>query len=181
MSGQMQRLIESAEIEKTQFDERLKQDMQHLMIRVHQKFVEVDTAVATISSMQTANSQTASQSAPQAAPQLVPQTAPSATAQPSRLPRQHRHECGTQARKEECRPHSVKHRELHHKRAETPRKYSVDPKRWTDHRKLDLDMKPKGFVAWRDRAFGYLAAERTDIRKLLLWAESQNPTIGTTE
>ena len=104
MSGQMQRLIESAEIElmkvivsfrneldtraaeKTLSDERLKQDIQHLMIQLHQKFVEVDTAVATISSMQTASSQTGSQPAPQAAPQLVPQTAPSATAQRSQDP-----------------------------------------------------------------------------------------------
>ena len=67
MNEQMQRLIESAEIElmkvtvsfrngldiraaeKTEPDEVLKQDIQHLMIQVHQKMVEVDTAVATIS------------------------------------------------------------------------------------------------------------------------------------
>ena len=48
------------------------------------------------------------------------------------------------------------------------RKYSVDPKRWADHKKLDLDMKPDGFIAWRDRALGFLAAERPDIRRLLL-------------
>ena len=42
-------------------------------------------------------------------------------------------------------------------------------------------MKLEGFVAWRERALGYLAAERPDIRKLLIWAESQNPTIGATE
>ena len=104
MSGQMQRLIESAEIdlmkvivsfrneldtraaEKTLSDERLKQNIQHLMLQLHQKFVEVDTAVATISSMQTASSQTGSQPAPQAAPQLVPQTVPRATAQRSQDP-----------------------------------------------------------------------------------------------
>ena len=65
---------------------RLKQDVQHLMSQVHQNLVEVDTAVATISSTQTASSQTASQLVPQAAPLLVPQTAPSATAQPSQDP-----------------------------------------------------------------------------------------------
>ena len=54
----------------------------------------------------------------------------------------------------------------------------MDAERWTDHRKLDLDMKPEGFVAWRDRA---LVTWQPDIRKLLLWAESQNLTIGTTE
>ena len=90
-SGQMQRLIESAEMElmkfvvsilaelntraaeKAQSDERLKPDTQRLMMQVHQKFVELDAAVATISSTHTASNQTA---------QLVPQTAPSATAQP---------------------------------------------------------------------------------------------------
>ena len=54
----------------------------------------------------------------------------------------------------------------------------MDAERWTDHRTLDLDMKPEGFVAWRDRA---LVTWQPDIRKLLLWAESQNLTIGTTE
>ena len=66
MSGQVQRLIESAEMElmnvivsfraeldtraavKAQSDKMLKQDMQRLMMQVHQKFVEVDAAVATI-------------------------------------------------------------------------------------------------------------------------------------
>ena len=43
---------------------------------------------------------------------------------------------------------------------ETLRRYSVDSKRWTDHRELDLDMKREGFVAWRDRAVGDLLAER---------------------
>ena len=110
MSGQMQRLIESAEIElmkvivsfrnkldtraaeKTLSDERLKQDIQNLMIQLHQKFVEVDTAVATISSMQTASSQTGSQPAPQAAPQLVPQSTRRSRARTRWPPRQHRHE-----------------------------------------------------------------------------------------
>ena len=82
MCGQMQRLIESREIElmkvtesfrneldtraaeKTQSDERLKQDMQYLMIQVHQKFVDVNAAVATISSTQPTSSQIASQPAP---------------------------------------------------------------------------------------------------------------------
>ena len=45
-------------------------------------------------------------------------------------------------------------------------------------RKLDLDMKLEGFVAWRDRA---LVTWQRDIRKLLLRAESQNLTIGTTD
>ena len=104
ISGQMQRVIESAEMElmkviasfwvelvtraaeKAQSDERLKQDIQRLMMQVRQKFVEVDETVATISSTQTASSQTASQPAPQVVPQFVPQTAPSATAQPGQHP-----------------------------------------------------------------------------------------------
>ena len=44
------------------------------MIQVHQKFVEIDTAISTISSMQAAS------------PQLAPQALPSATAQPSQGP-----------------------------------------------------------------------------------------------
>ena len=82
MSGQLQRLIERAEIElmkvflsfrneldtraavKTKSDEGLKRDTQHLTIQVHQKFVEVDTAIATISPTQIASSQTASRLVP---------------------------------------------------------------------------------------------------------------------
>ena len=73
--------LDTRAVEKTQSDERLKQDMQHLMVQVHHKFVEVDTAIATISSTRAASSQIASQAAPQAVPRFVPQTAPSATAQ----------------------------------------------------------------------------------------------------
>ena len=36
----------------------------------------------------------------------------------------------------------------------------MDPKRWADHRKLYLDMKLAGFVAWRDRAL-WLLGSRT--------------------
>ena len=57
---------------------------------------------------------------------------------------------------------------------EMSRRYSVDPKRWTDHKKLDLDMKPEGFVAWRDRALGYLAAERPDRKgNSMTWKRKQ--------
>ena len=183
ISGQMQRLIESAEMElmkvivsfraeldtraaeKAQSDELLKQDIQRLMMQVYQKFVEVDAAVATISSTQTASGQTASQPAPPVVPQFVPQAAPSATAQPGQSP----WDAGTPQPRDSSQE------------TEMSRRYSVDPKRWTDHKKLDLDVKPEGFVAWHDRALGYLAAERPDIRKLLIWAESQNPTIGADE
>ena len=42
----------------------------------------------------------------------------------------------------------------------------MDPKRWADHRKLDLDMKLAGFVAWRDRELRLLGSrtpERTQV------------------
>ena len=41
--------------EKTQSDERLKQKTQHLMIQAHQKFLEIDTVISTISSTQAAS------------------------------------------------------------------------------------------------------------------------------
>ena len=202
VSGQIQCLIESAEIklmkvivsfwneldtraaEITQSDDRLKHDIQHLMIQMHQKFVKVDTVVATNSSTQTASSQTASQPVPQAASLLVPQTAPSATAQTSQDPWA---AAAAQSRMSDTIPQGGEPTPQSEaprapsQETETPRRYSVDPKHWTDHRKLDLDMKPEGFVAWRDRALGYLAAESPEMCKLLLWAASQNPTIGTTE
>ena len=168
--------LDTRAVEKTQSDERLKQDIQHLMVQVHHKFVEVDTAVATISSKRTASSQIASQAAPQAVPRFVPQTAPSATAQPSQDPWSAGAAVSpmtTQSRKEECRPRKVKHRGFRHKRDVT--QVQCGPTRWTDHWNLDLEMKPEGSVAWRDRAFGDFAAERPDIRKLLLWAESLDP------
>ena len=202
MSGQMQRLIESAEMEfmkvivsfraeldtkaaeRAQSDERLKQNIQRLMMQVHQKFVEVDAAVATISSTQTSSSQIASQPAPRVVPQFVPQSAPSATAHPSQSPWD---AVASQSRVSDTipqgrvsNPQSKAPRDPSQE-TEMSRRYSVDPKRWTDHKKLGLDMKPEGFVAWRDRALGYLAAERPDISKLFIWAESQNPTIGATE
>ena len=152
------------------------------MMQVHQKFVELDAAVATISSTQTASNQSASQPTPWVVPQFVPQNAPSDTAQPSQSPWDAR---AAQLRTSDTIPQE----EVSNPQSEAPRgpsqetemsrRYSVDPKRWTDHKKLD--MKPEGFAAWRDRALGYLAAERPDIRKLLIWSESQNPTIEATE
>ena len=114
-------------------DERLKQDTQHLMTQVHQKFVEVDAAVAT----QTANSQTASQPTSQAAPQVVPQSAPSATAQPRQDPWV---AATAESRMSDAIPlGGVPTPQSEAPRApsqevETPRRYSVDPKRWTGHR-----------------------------------------------
>ena len=93
------------------------------MKQVRQKFVKVDAAFATISSTQTASSQNASQTVPRIAPQFSPQTAPSATAQPGQSP--------WDARASQPRNSSQE--------TEMSRRYSVDPKRRTDHKKLDLD------------------------------------------
>ena len=111
----------------------------------------------------------------------VPQNAPSDTAQLSQSPWDAR---AAQLRTSDTIPQEG----VSNPRSEAPRgpsqetgmsrRFSVDPERGTDHKKLDLDMKPEGFAAWRDRALGFLAAECPDTRKLLIWSESQNPTIG---
>ena len=60
-----------------------------------------------------------------------------------------------------------------------PRKpFRVDLRNWTGPAALDLVMKPDGYVAWRERALGVIAADRLDVRKWLLWAESQTQRIG---
>ncbi len=60
---------------------------------------------------------------------------------------------------------------------ETARKYRVELRSWSDNKRLDLDVNPEGFVAWRDRALGCLAGDGPDVRRFLLWAEKQPPTI----
>ncbi len=60
---------------------------------------------------------------------------------------------------------------------EAAKKYRVELRNWGDHKRCDLDVKPEGFVAWRDRALGFLAGDWPDVRRLLLWAEQQPPTI----
>jgi hypothetical protein len=57
------------------------------------------------------------------------------------------------------------------------KKYKVDFKNWGNHKCLDLDVNPEGSIAWRERALGYLSADRPDIRRFLLWAEHQNGII----
>ena len=111
-----------------------------------QKFLDIDTAISTISSVQPARSQTA--------PQPAPQTVQVQRRNQVRT-RGLRGSAGTNER------HNPAGRSTDPARSSTDssitgnrRRYSVDPKRWTDHRKLDLDMKPEEFVAWRDRAFG---------------------------
>ena len=53
--------LDTRSMEKAESDERLKQDLQHLMVQVRQKCLETGTAISTISSMQASSSQTAPQ------------------------------------------------------------------------------------------------------------------------
>ena len=50
----------------------------------------------------------------------------------------------------------------------------IDARGWGDHRKLDVGTSYDGFQIWKDRALGFLTRERPDIRKLLMWAETQS-------
>ena len=60
-----------------------------------------------------------------------------------------------------------------------PRKpFRVDLRNWNGPAVLDLVMKPDGYVAWRERALGVIAADRLDVRKWLLWAETQSQSIN---
>jgi hypothetical protein len=54
-------------------------------------------------------------------------------------------------------------------------------KNWGGHKLLDLDVNPDGFIAWRERALGFLTTDRPDVRKLLLWAEKQSGPITEAE
>ena len=149
-----QNKLDTSATEKTQSDERLSQDKQQLMIHVHQQFLDIDTAIQTISSVQPSSSQTA----PQRAPQTV-----QVQWRNQVNTRGLRGSAGTNER------HNPAGRSTDPAGSSTDssitrnrRRYSVDPIRWTDHRKLDLDMKPEGFVA----RLSYLSAERPDVRKL---------------
>ena len=48
--------------------------------------------------------------------------------------------------------------------------FKVDTRNWKGAH-LDLDAKPEGFQAWRDRARVHLSGSRLDVRRLLQWAE----------
>jgi hypothetical protein len=56
-------------------------------------------------------------------------------------------------------------------------RYRVVHKNWGNHKLLDLDVNPDGFVAWRERALGFLTTDRPDVRRLLVWAERQTGPI----
>ena len=52
--------------------------------------------------------------------------------------------------------------------------FKVDNRSWGDNRRLDLVAAPDAYLVWRDRALGHLCRDRPDVRKLLVWAESQS-------
>ena len=54
-----------------------------------------------------------------------------------------------------------------------PREFRVDNRAWGSNRQLDLVAAPDAYLVWHDRALGHLSSGRPDVRKLLLWAESQ--------
>ena len=54
------------------------------------------------------------------------------------------------------------------------RDFKVDNRSWGDNRRLDLVAAPDAYLVWRDRALGHLCRDRPDVRKLLVWAESQS-------
>jgi hypothetical protein len=56
-------------------------------------------------------------------------------------------------------------------------RYRVVHKNWGNHKLLDLDVNPDGFIAWRERALGFLTTDRPDVRRLLVWAERQTGPI----
>ena len=55
--------------------------------------------------------------------------------------------------------------------------YSVTGK-WGTHKHLDLLVTPEAYMAWRDRALGFLSKDRQDVRRLLIWAEGHQGPIG---
>jgi hypothetical protein len=56
-----------------------------------------------------------------------------------------------------------------------PREMRIDARGWTsENKKLDVTTTYDGFQVWKDRALMFLSRERPDVRKLLLWAETQD-------
>ena len=57
--------------------------------------------------------------------------------------------------------------------------YHVNTRDWGDHKRLALVTEPQGYLAWKDRALGFLGKNRRDISELLVWAESQEEEVTT--
>ena len=61
--------------------------------------------------------------------------------------------------------------------------FRVDTRSRGDRGKLDLPSAPAAYKTWRQRALGYLSRDRdgfirSDVRRLLLWADKQLDEIG---
>ncbi len=55
-----------------------------------------------------------------------------------------------------------------------PREMRIDARGWaSDNKKLDITTSFDAFQIWRDRAMMFLSRERPDVRRLLVWAETQ--------
>jgi hypothetical protein len=58
--------------------------------------------------------------------------------------------------------------------APRPREFRIDARAWSNHKKLDVGTAFEGFQVWKDRAMTYISRERPDVRRLLMWAETQS-------
>ncbi len=55
-----------------------------------------------------------------------------------------------------------------------PREMRIDARGWaSENKKLDITTSFDAFQIWKDRAMMFLSRERPDVRKLLVWAETQ--------
>jgi hypothetical protein len=55
-----------------------------------------------------------------------------------------------------------------------PREFRVDYRAWGNHGVLDTKTAPAAYLTWRDRALGFLCRESPEVRRLLIWSESQS-------
>ena len=55
-----------------------------------------------------------------------------------------------------------------------PRDFRVDYRSWGNHGVLDTKTAPAAYLTWRDRALGFLCRESPEVRRLLIWSETQS-------
>jgi hypothetical protein len=163
-------------------DEALKDELRALVTRVHEKFVELENAMNSMRMAATTAPTSSSAAAAAAPPPRVPTTTttPATSASSAAGPdpwaaaaaaaaAARQGATGTYGAPSPVSPPGL------------DKKYKIDNKNWGNHKCLDLDMNPEGFIAWRERALGHLCAARPDVRKLLLWAEQHTGTITEAE
>ena len=166
MSGQMQRLVESAEI-----------DIMKVIVSFRNELDVSRNSLTTISSKQAASRGV---SAPQPAPQTVPKCSDTTKSGPVR--------CRCSAFMNERHNPAGRNTEPARRstdgtvtRNQNTTQVQRGPETFDRPQEAGSEFETRRFVAWCDRALVYLAAERPDVRKLLSWAVSQNPTIGVAE